>query len=256
MLRSEAVLTAETPASVSPPRVLSRSRWWTPLSVVLVVIGLVLAPVAVAAHWASTELGDTDHFAATFAPLADDPSVQSFMADEIITAIDSELNVNGITDRAFDGIDSLGLPLAASSALGLLRRPAVSGITSLVDDTVRNFVASDAFSNVFARALRTTHSQLGATLSGVPDAAVSIGDSGQVSIELGPVIAAVKTVLVEQGLTFAGNLPGIDRSIVVAQADRASALQTVYALGVGGGVRLPWVSLAFLAAGVLVARRR
>ena len=233
-----------------------RSRWWTVLSVCLIVIGLVLAPAAVVANWAANELTDTDRFVATFAPLADDPAVQAYVADEIVTTIDANLDVEGITDQVFDGIDSLGLPPAASNALKLLRKPAVSGINSLIDITVNKFVKSQAFSDTFAQTLRITHGQLNATLAGDPNATVSISRNGEIGIELGPIIAQVKTALVNNGLTFAQNLPAIDKTIVVAQSDRAATLQTAYGLGVAAGAWLPWVSLAFLVAGALVARRR
>src|SRR5215204_6720973 len=70
--------------SARPPR---RGRGRTAGAIVLVLIGLLLAPVAVVSAWARLQLVDGDRFVATFAPLAEDPAVQAFLSDEVTTAI-------------------------------------------------------------------------------------------------------------------------------------------------------------------------
>ena len=95
-----------------------------------------------------------------------------------------------------------------------------------------------------------------AAVQGDPDAALAIGGDGTVSVQLGPVIEAVKDRLEQQGVGFAANIPVVERSIVIAQNDAFVLIQTVYALAVAVGTWLPWVCLALLAAGVFVAKRR
>src|SRR5689334_4448941 len=82
-LRAE-VQVAETAPAVSadvgaPAARRRRGRGRTVASVALVVIGLVLAPVAIAANWAESQLADTEAFVGTFAPLAQDPAVRAFV---------------------------------------------------------------------------------------------------------------------------------------------------------------------------------
>ena len=48
----------------------SRGRWWTVLAAVLIVLGCLMAPLAVVSGWAKSTLTDTDTFVATYAPLA------------------------------------------------------------------------------------------------------------------------------------------------------------------------------------------
>lgn len=233
-----------------------RSRWWTALSVFLIVVGLVLAPVAAAGAWARTQLTDTDAFVATFAPLADDPAVQAFISDQVVAAIDEQVDIDGLTNSLFDGIEELGLGPAATKALNALRAPAVAGIQSLVDRVVTRFVTSDAFSDVWAQALRVSHTQLLATLHGDEDAAVTIGGNGEIGVQLAPIIDAVKTALVKNGVAFAANIPTVQKTVVVATSDAAVLVQVLYGVAVTVGIWLPWVALAFLVAGVLVARKR
>src|SRR4051794_23613667 len=56
----------------------SRGRGWTVLAAVLIVLGCLMAPLAVVTGWAKSTLTDTDAFVATYAPLARNPEVQSF----------------------------------------------------------------------------------------------------------------------------------------------------------------------------------
>src|SRR5512133_1168396 len=44
----------------------------------LIIIGVVLAPVSVVAYWTKGYIHDTDRFVASLAPLADDPAVQAY----------------------------------------------------------------------------------------------------------------------------------------------------------------------------------
>jgi hypothetical protein len=235
----------------------ARRRWGrTAGAVVLVVVGLLLAPVAVISAWARLELVDTDRFVATFAPLAEEPAVQAYIADEVTAAIEEQVDIPGLTADLFDGLEALDLPPRAVTALGLLEAPATQGLQSLVSGIVDRVVESPAFADVWATALRVSHRQFVAAIQGDPDAALSIGGDGAISVQLGPIIEAVKDRLVEAGVGFASAIPEVDRSIVVAQDNAFVLVQTVYALAVAAGTWIPWISLLLLIAGVLLARRR
>ncbi|MET0976724.1 MAG: hypothetical protein ABWX82_13780 [Leifsonia sp.] len=246
----------EADAGLPPARRGRHSRWWAVLSASLIIIGLILAPTAVVASWAKNQLASTETFVATFGPLADDPAVQNLVTDEVVAAIDENVDVAGLTNSLFDGVEELGLGPQASRALDLLRAPAVAGIQSLIQNAVQDFVRSDAFSTIWKQSLTVTHDQLLATLNDDPNAAVGIDDKGQIGVQLGPIIDQVKQVLVKQGIGFASQIPTIDKTIVVAQSDQAVYAKAAYGIAVGVGTWLPWIAIAFLIAGVLVARRR
>lgn len=193
---------------------------------------------------------------ATFAPLAKDPSVQVFVTDQVVVAIDQQVNIRSLTADVFDGIASLGLSDRAATALKALEGPTAEGIKGLMRNVVSNFVTSKSFATVWEQALRTTHQQLIATMQNDKNAAVTLGQNGEIGIQLGPIIAHVKAVLVKQGVTFAQAIPAIDKTIVVAQSDAIGPIQALYQLTIAVGAWLQWVALAMLVAGVLVARRR
>ena len=243
-------------ATTEPTPRKPRSWPWTLLATVLIVIGALLAPMAIAASWAKIELTATDRFVAAYAPLADNPAVQAFVADEASKAIDQHIDVRKLTSDIIDGVTALGTGPLATKALESMKGPAAAGIQNLMHSTVANFVSSDAFAVVWREALRVSHSQFAGAMQNDPNAALQVGGDGSLGIELSPVIAAVKKALVAQGIDIANQVPEVNRTIVVAQSDAVPRIQLAYGLAVAAGTWLPWASLLFLAAGVLVARRK
>lgn len=234
----------------------TRSWAWTLLATVLIVIGAILAPVAVVASWAKVQLTDTQSFVDTYAPLADDPSVQAYVTDEVVKVIQEHVDIPEVTSQVVDGITQLGTGPVATKALEALKGPLAQGIVSLIHSTVGDFVASGTFSQVWQEALRATHTQLVATMQNDPKAAVAIGSDGSVGIQLAPIIDRVKQLLVGQGLTFAAQIPTVDRTITIAQNSSIPTIQLFYGVAVAAGAWLQWIALAFLVLGVVVARRR
>lgn len=250
-----AAATAGAAADHRGPRQPGR-RWRPVVSALCIVIATVLVPVSIVAAWARVELVDTDRFVATMGPIIDDPAVQSVLIDRTTAAIEEQLNLEQVTDDLFDGIAELGLPPRAATALELLRAPAAQGAQSVIDQTVTRLVESDAFADIWERALSASHRTMIGVAEGSSDAAVSIDDAGVVGIELGPIIAEVKARLVDRGVGLAGGIPEVDRTIVVGQVDQVATLRVAYPAAVAAGVWLPIITLALFLAGILLARRR
>ncbi|UFS58464.1 hypothetical protein [Subtercola endophyticus] len=233
-----------------------RGRGWTLLATVLILIGALLSPVAIVANWAKLQLADTTTFVDTFAPLAKDPAVQAYVTTEVVSAIDQKIDIDKLTSDVFDSISGLGLGPAATTALDSFKGVAANGIRSVMTNAVSAFVQSDAFADVWRQALTTSHDQLISAMQNNPNSALTIDGNGQVGIALGPIIAQVKQVLVDRGVTFAAQIPDINQTIVIAQSDSVVQAQLGYNLAIAVGSWLPWIALLFLIAGVLVARRR
>lgn len=243
-------------AALTPgtPKGKARLRWVA--AFILVLVGAILAPVAVLGGWVRAELVNTDQFVETFAPLASEPEVQAFIAGEVSVAIHQTLDVEGMIDNVFDGIAESNLPPKAVAALPLLKGPAANGVKSLIDSGVVTVVESPQFSSVWQTVLRETHSRAIAVIQGDTNAGLQLSKDGTLSLDLGATIAAVKDGLVAQGIGFADLIPEIDRQIPLVTSDSFATVRTAYQLAVGIGLWLPWVSGALLIAGVLVARNR
>lgn len=231
-------------------------RWRAPLSALCIVLAAVLVPVSVVASWTQAQLVDQDAFVQTFAPLADDPHVQGVIVDQSVAAIDAAINIDGLTNDAFDGVAALGLPPRAGAAIDLLRVPAAAGLRGILDNAVTGVVASDAFSSVWERSLRLTHGALLATVSGDSSGALVISERGEVGIQLGPIISELRERLIDQGFGLASVVPDINKTIVIAQSDALVTVNVVYGLAVAAGWWIPLVALALFALGIALARRK
>ena len=75
-----------------------------PVAVLLVVLGRLLAPLALVAVWTNSEVSDTDTYVATVAPLAKEPAVQDAVAQRVTTEIFTRLDIHGITSQAVDAL--------------------------------------------------------------------------------------------------------------------------------------------------------
>src|SRR5687768_9183300 len=85
-------------------------RWRAFFAALLITVGALLAPVSVIAYWTKGYINDTDRFASSLAPLAEDPAVQAYLVDEIVTVVNDNVDIAGITKDLFDGLATLNLP--------------------------------------------------------------------------------------------------------------------------------------------------
>ncbi|WP_197462123.1 hypothetical protein [Microbacterium sp. CH1] len=223
---------------------------------IVLVVAVLLAPIAAMGTWARLQLVDADRFVATFAPLAEDPDVQDFVADQVTAAIDEQVDLDAVVGELFDGLRALDLPPRATAALGLLEAPAASGLSSLIDGVVHEVVSSQQFADIWAETLRFTHERAVAILQDEPGTALDLSDDGVLSVDVGAVVERVKEALAERGAGVADLIPVIDRTIPVVQADALVLVRTVYQIAVTAGFWLPWVVLGLVVLGVLLAVNR
>jgi hypothetical protein len=255
-LRAQLAAPPPVAQEVGPSIRRSRGRGWTVLAAVLIVLGCLMAPMAVVSGWAKTTLTDTDTFVATYAPLAHDPEVQNFVIDQAAAAVNQNINIEQLTSEVLDGIKALGTRPAASAALDALKGPATQGVQTVIRNGITEFVTSDVFAQTWERALRLSHAQLLATMRNDPQALIVAQSDGTIGIQLGPIVEEVKAALLARGLSIASRIPPVDRTIPIAQSDQIPTVQSAYLAVVAVGSWLPWVALIFLTVGVLVARRR
>jgi hypothetical protein len=225
------------------------------LSAALIAIGIIFAPIAVVAHWTQAELTSTDEFVHTFAPLINEADVQAFIADRASAALIAAVDIQGRTDELFSGLANSGLTPRLLQELALLKGTAVQNAEQLIQTTTANYVASPEFAMTFDRALRLADAQLLAALRSDGTSVLSVAD-GQVGIELAPVVAHVRTLLIARGLEFATSIPVVDHTVVLFQSAPLANAQHIYALIVAIGAWVPLITIVVLALGVFVARNR
>ena len=217
----------------------------------MIVVGIVLAPVALVSGWAVTELSDTDSFVETFAPLGSNDEVQSFIATQVTDAIEEQVDFSGLSQSV------VGAVVPSDSAVGTAATNVLSGVVEqslrqLVAGGVSRVVESDAFSTVWAESLRLSHGVIISALEGGQGSAVTL-DNGELGIQIGPIVESVKKTLVDGGLSFAAEIPPVDRTIVVMESDTLATVQVAYRIATAVAFWLPWLALALVVGGLFVA---
>ncbi|MBO0512077.1 hypothetical protein J0695_09645 [Streptomyces beijiangensis] len=212
-------------------------------AVVLILLAAILTPLAAVAVWTSDEIGDTDRYVATMAPLASDPDIQAGVTNRVTDAVMEHVDVNSLLAEVAPAdrprLDQL---------ISRLGKPLSSGLTSFVHSTVERFVASDAFATIWTGLNRAAHTAV--------DKALTSDNGNKVTIDLAPVIDKVKERLVGDGLNIASKIPEVHTSYTVVDSDAIGKARTGFRLLKIAGVWLPVITLLFAAAGVLLAVRR
>lgn len=238
-------LREEIRALREPP---SRRGWRPAAAAVSVVLGCLLAPVALTAVWLHNQVADTDRFTDTVRPLVHDPSVRAALTDRVTATVFTYVDVRGAADQA---VDALGLPPRITERLHDLTGPLALGVRNFVHTRLDALFASDEFAAAFDRTVRVAHEQANAVLSGTTSAVAIQGD--RVTLDLAPFIDTAKHQLVEAGFTAAGRVPEVHPTIAIADAAVLVRARTVYTAVDRLAMWLPWMTIVLLALGVLLA---
>src|SRR3954453_9665587 len=124
----ETALDARPEAVTPDPRPAAGERVRTLSAVFLITLSCLLAPLSVAAVWASRQVSDTDRYVATVAPLADDPAVQRAVADAVATEIFKDIDLDAVTQQAIDALSQRGVPPTVAANLAALSGPLANGL--------------------------------------------------------------------------------------------------------------------------------
>lgn len=233
-----------------------RGGWWRPpVIVLLVAVAVLMAPLSVVAIWARSEIGDTDRYVETVAPLATDPAVQDAITTRVTDEIFAYVPVEQLTSDALAAVQSPGLPPRVSLALTSLAQPITGAVRSFVESKIHDVVRSDAFADAWVEANRSAHAQLVAVLTGEGTESVDVsGDS--VEVELAAVIAAVKTELVDAGFQVAERIPAVSVSFTIFESADLAKAQRAFSLLDTAATWLPLLGLAAALGAIALSRRR
>ena len=211
-----------------------------------------LAPISVVAVWSANQVSNTDRYVANVSPLISQPAVRSALTDRISTAVNDQIDVQGITKQVAAQLSSRGLP-RLGALLSTFSGSIASGVASFIHSTVAKVVASQQVARLWVQGNRLVHQQLVLALEG-KKSAITVSN-GQVVIGLAPIIDQVKHNLAARGLTIVDKLPPINPTFPLFSAKYLVQAQSLYRLLTTLKWVLPILTLIFLAAGVYIARR-
>jgi uncharacterized membrane protein YiaA len=228
-------------------------RWRTPLAITLIILGSILAPIAVLGFWGANEVSNTDRYVANMQPLISQPPIQDALTNQVTTAITNNVNVEAYASQAATELQQRDLPRLAS-LLQNFSGAIASGFSSAVHSAIARVVASPAMATVWSQANRSAHTAMVAVLSGRHDGAVKLVN-GNVTLSLGPIIAKVKEQLTAQGLRIASLVPSnLNPTFTLVRAPNLEKAQAGYRLVTTLQWVLPLLSFGLLVLGVWAAR--
>jgi hypothetical protein len=221
-----------------------RSR--SPIAVILIVIGSVLAPLSVVTVFVRNQVLNTDTYVSTVAPLGSDPAIQSLVADQVTSQLFARVDVKS----EIEGL----LPHRAAPLAG----PIASGVHTVVQRVADQFTRSGRFEKLWLQINRAAHRQIVGALTGKGGGAVSADHNGVVKLDLHVVAVRVQEQLVASGLTVFEKIPTdkIGGSVVLFQSDNLVKLQRATRVLNSAAYAVPIVSLLCYAAAIAVSRRR
>lgn len=251
---------------------------WSPLRIlgpVLIVLGALTAPLAVALTSAHGVLAEEDRFVATFAPLAADPEVQKDVEERVVEDLDIPRIVEEILPAhipdwlsgSAELLNFLGIPssLIDPDEIEEDSRASIEGLESLAADAIdralraglKNALASDEAATVWREALRESHPQILARLHAsetLPD-----GSPAPLLVDVQPIVSAAQEALADEGAAFAEYIPALPEDefqVVILPSEQMQSFGATAAFIFRFGESAPWISAGLIAAGVLLARRR
>lgn len=229
-----------------------RPSWRTPVSILLIVLGCVLAPISVLGIWTANQVSDTNRYVATVTPLVDNPAIQHALTDKITTRIFTEINVPALANQTAAELKQRGLPRAAT-LVDNFSGSIAGAVQGFVHNGVSRVVTSAAMANVWVQANRAVHQQLVAALSGRGSSAITTSND-QVVLNLAPFIKVAQDDLANHGLAFLRKLPTPNATFALFPSKQLVRAQTAYRLINDLKIILPIACLLLIASGVYVAR--
>ncbi len=229
----------------STPRRPAAHTW----SLVALVLGIVLAPVAFVAHHTVILATETDRVTDAIEPLLDNPDVQAGLVDAIVGPLDDFLVTDSILQRIADQV-ALGIevPDFLDDAVTALIQPLVDETVERVRQGIGQIVASEPFTRSWRQIVADTHQELSAVLAG--DEYVEGQDA---TLNLRPFLQDIQAGLVDRGFDFFAGIPLPDVKVTLLEADTVTTLRGFVQ---GAMVIDPWsagLATVFIAAGIILA---
>jgi hypothetical protein len=196
---------------------MAQSRARTTTSLILFVVGTLLLPVGLIGHWAHRTFTDTQRYVETVAPLTQNPEVQAGIAQ---TLTDSLITVDGAAAQVEQWFPRAPEGLATTLAEAVVTR---------VESAIEKLVASEQFSDLWAKANTEAQQAAIALLSNDPPPSLSVQD-GDVVLDLGVVTQSVREQLAADGI----NLPQTNvqpPTVVLMQDSQIQQIRGYYSWG-------------------------
>ncbi len=220
-----------------------------PVAAVLIGLGLVASPLALAAHSGVELVDNSEYVTDSLEGLIDDPVVQDQLVDQALEPLTSAFTSEAVIDLFVD-LGTIPEPLTGSlgDLANPLIQPLIDSLVSQIETTAAQIVASDAFAESWRTAVGDSHRAF--------QDALREGENLTIELPLRPFLELVRDDLADSGFPGLERLPIPDVSTPLFTVEPSEAWQERYQLA---SLLDPWLALAaigFIGAGVWFSPRR
>ena len=243
--------TPSTPATKAerPKSGRARDGW----SLVVVILAGILTVVSVVGIWAGRLVKNEDAYLRAVSPLATDSDVVAAIEDRTVVAVMNGIDGLNVSDRISAWLEQQNVPKFVADAVSIGVSSLNDNVEGLVRRTVNDVVESPAFEKTWVQLNTVAHRQLDALLSGD---SVLLDPSGNIALQLQPVIVKVRDALVAKGMNWASKIPDSTAELVLVPAADVEQVQGLYRTVTTIIWVLVGLTLALFVLAVVLARDR
>lgn len=218
--------------------------WRRVASSICIILGVLIAPISIGGHWASTHITDTDGFVDTLGPLAENQGLQDLVAEQVTASISDQLQVEDrIKAVTGDGLLSQLIPAEQLA----------DKADQAIEDSALRVVQSDSFAATWQTALRSSHETTDRVFT-APDAG-EIDQAGKLTFQLDDVLSGVTKTLSGIGIPGLPSVGNFSWTLDLVQQNALPALQKIYLMIQTLGPWGVYINAAVLLGGVVLAPR-
>lgn len=215
---------------------------------VLIVIGVLVLSMAIAAVWLNRTVMDEDRWVETVAPLAQDAAIQEYVASSASNAIVEGIDIQSYVQEALSALPPKAEILAA---------PITAAIQTFVRDSASKFVQSPQFPEAWTEMNRLAHRAFIASITQTQGQLIN-NQNGKVTLDVSVLTDRIKQALSDKGLKFVNDIPLAPSKKQIVLYDSPTLAQfgvIIHAMNTAAYL-LPLLALALLGGGVALAANR
>ncbi len=212
---------------------------------ILLVLGIILTPITMVALYVRTQVNDTGRYVDTVAPLASNPAIQAYVADDITNRLFEQVDVESYIKSV--------LPTQADPIAG----PISTALQTFVHTTVLKIVQSQQFYDLWVAANRLAHSSLVKVLTGSGTGVVT-SKNGVITLDLSGLLTQVQQALDNAGLTIFSHIPIAKISAQIPLFQSKDLYKIRHGVGAFNKIAfvLPFIVIALFGGAIYLSRNR
>lgn len=218
-------------------------------SSLLIGLGLLTSPLALASHSATELVDNTEYVADALEPLITQPEIQQQLVDQALQPLTEAFTSEAVVSLLLESAGISGdLPDPLQDSAEGLIQPLIDQLTDQVENTAGDIVASEAFASSWRTAVGDSHRSL--------REAVTQGGDIAITLPLQPFLELVRDDISQSGFPGVEGLAIPDVSLPLFTAEPPEVWQRSYQLASAADPWLALLAIGLTGVGVWFSRRR